>query len=351
MSEMKALADAADAASRSHAPEDGVAAIAAAAADEGSSARRRRVRKADLNREERLLHNRTTAAESRKRKREMVVDLERSIEFFSRSNADLKNSNAELEREILLAKQRILAGETGLPTPAPAVNSSLLGLLKSSEPSEDEEQARAAHFAATQAMYKTMGFPPAAARQAASTFAAAYTAKLSSSASAAKPSPVSKVDRPAGATQNQAQAAHFAATQALYKSMGFPPRAAKEAAATFSRCHQPTNSSVSPAASAVAAAPSMTPASYIDSLNKFALQQAAAAKAAANAATAAMQIAKLHQGVMQAPAPVMQAPVASMMQALAMGLPQSPAFGGTGLSGLDNNQLGELLSKLRQFQR
>jgi hypothetical protein len=338
MSEMKALVDAAAAVSRSRAPEDAAAApaAAAAAADEAPS-RRRGVRKADLPREERLLHNRTAAAESRKRKREMVGDLEASVAYFSRSNASLKRGNAELEREILLAKQRILAFEKGLPVPAPAVNHNLLELLKSTRPRDDDEEARAAHFAATQAMYKSMGFPPAAARQAAGTFAAAY-GNDSPATSAKKPSPVLKVDSP-GVNQDQAQAAHFAATQALYKSMGFPPRAAKEAAATFSRCHQTVTAP--PAPSAV---PSVSSSTYFEALNKIALQQAAAAKDAAKLATAAMQAAKLHQAAMQAPGP-------TMMQAPVMGFPQVPATGVPGLSGLSYNQLTELLTKLRQNQR
>lgn len=333
MSEMKALVDAAAAVSRSHAPEDASApaAAAAASADEGPS-RRRGVRKADLPREERLLHNRMAAAESRKRKREMVGDLEASVAYFSRSNASLKRSNAELEREILLAKQRILASEKGLPVPAPAANQNLLELLKSTKPKDDDEEARAAHFAATQAMYKSMGFPPAAARQAAGTFAAAY-GNDSPATSAKKPSPVLKVDSPVVNNQDQAQAAHFAATQALYKNMGFPPRAAKEAAATFSRCHQTVTAP--PAPSAV---PSVSSGTYVEALNKIALQQAAAAKDAAKLATAAMQAA-------------MQAPGPSMMQVPVLGFPQAPATGVPGLSGLSYNQLTDLLTKLRQNQK
>jgi hypothetical protein len=123
---------------------------------------------------------------------------------------------------------------------------------------------------------------------------------------------------------DQAQQAQFAATQALYTSMGYPAGAARFAASTLSQFVGQT--SIAPVTSApidyVAppprfAAPIVTQQiksaqsissdntlkspnvepkedSYIDALNRFAMQQAAAANAAAAAATAALQAAQMH---------------------------------------------------------
>jgi hypothetical protein len=138
----------------------------------------------------------------------------------------------------------------------------VLGLMLPTMENEDE-QAQAAHFAATQAMYKSMGFPPAAARQAAATFAStyksndlAYNVPEAASHSNIDTNSVG-LSLSTSPNEDQAQAAHFTATQALYKSMGFPPRAAKEAASSFSHCHlggskAPMNLNLKPAAAAAA---------------------------------------------------------------------------------------------------
>jgi hypothetical protein len=186
-----------------------------------------------------------------------------------------------------------------------------------------------------------MGFPPAAARQAATTFASTYTPNnigLSLSTSPPNSIPAKTNTSPTlllkkeEVNQDQAQAAHFAATQALYKSMGFPPKAAKEAAATLSHCHHgapsmpPSGVSIPTVASMPAStAQSISQASYLEALNKYALQQQAAAHAAANVAAAAMHAARMgpnfhHQG--------------GSMHGY--------------LSGMDNSQLNDLLKKLRQ---
>ena len=146
MSEMKALVEAAESISNKR---DADSSLTAAAAP------KKRLRKSDMPREQLLLHNRQAASESRRRKKEMVEDLQRSVAFFSKSNASLKARNAELERQILLCKQRMLTGDTagGYVESSAAVNAAL---FESGKSEVDEEQARAAHFAATQAMVRNL---------------------------------------------------------------------------------------------------------------------------------------------------------------------------------------------------
>ncbi|KAL3797738.1 hypothetical protein HJC23_000283 [Cyclotella cryptica] len=349
---MKALVDAVDAVT-SRKREHGDLAFSSDGFAASAPKRGRKSKKGDMPREKRLEQNRLAASESRRRKKEMVEELQRSVAFFSKANISLKSQNAELERQILLAKQRILSGEKGVPSnafkaaPAPSLvmepsatnqgrsggefaKNDLSGLLKSSS-GIDQQQAQAAHFAATQAMYKSMGFPPGAARAAASTFSqyVGQTGKLPGTPNATEetdPSVVSNdvislLNTPKPVDEKQAQAAHFAATQALYKSMGFPPGAARAAASTFSQCAGQPMPAVKPIASTSMGSnfdglsqnlkktptPSMdckapdqpsqsieSGESYVEALNKYAMRQAAAANAAAAAANAALQAAKFH---------------------------------------------------------
>jgi len=353
MSDMKALVDAVDAVT-SRKRDYGDIAFSSDGFAAAAPKRGRKSKKGDLPREKRLEQNRLAASESRRRKKEMVEELQRSVAFFSKANISLKSQNAELERQILLAKQRILAGEKGVSpiafeaAPAPSLSmetsassqrrpggeyakNDLSGLLKTSC-GIDVQQAQAAHFAATQAMYKSMGFPPGAARAAASTLSqyVGQTGKLPGSPNASEKSDsglmtndvISLLKAPQPVDDKQAQAAHFAATQALYKSMGFPPGAARAAASTFSQC---SAGQIIPAMKTMASdsvssnrdvftqnlqknptstndykAPDLPPQSkkssesYVEALNKFAMQQAVAANAAAAAASAAIQAAKFH---------------------------------------------------------
>lgn len=172
-------------------------------------------------REIRLEQNRKAARESRRRKKIMVEELQRSVVFFSRTNATLKQQNEELERILLQAQSQIRAYESGRANQsqgksdstgtaaqepsnaAPEANSkgteSSAEQTKESRDSEaqqaiasaqtqqaqklpsmtQETQAHhAAQAAATQAMFETQGFPPAAARAAAQTFVAAPNAPV-----------------------------------------------------------------------------------------------------------------------------------------------------------------------------
>lgn len=175
-------------------------------------------------REVRLEQNRKAARESRRRKKIMVDELQRSVLFFNRANTTLKQQNEELERLLLQAQSQIQSGENGQNSQAlegvsysrrtttandPQGNTAAAALGSGSNlPLTEIEDARtkesrntqvqqvasivqaqqmnnlsslaqqtqahhAAQFAATQAMFESQGFPPAAARAAAQTFVAA----------------------------------------------------------------------------------------------------------------------------------------------------------------------------------
>jgi len=134
-------------------------------------------------REVRLEQNRKAARESRRRKKIMIEELQRSVVFFSRANSTLKQQNDELQRMLIQAQARVTAFEKGDMSGFP------LGLANGQDALKDDlankeardaqaqqavasAQAQAAQAAATQAMFQNQGFPPAAARQAAQTFVA-----------------------------------------------------------------------------------------------------------------------------------------------------------------------------------
>jgi len=127
-------------------------------------------------REVRLEQNRKAARESRRRKKIMIEELQRSVVFFSRANATLKQQNDELQRMLLTAQARVSAFEKGDSSAAAVPN----GQTQTTDEKEgaqafssaQAQAAQAAQAAATQAMFQNQGFPPAAARQAAQTFVA-----------------------------------------------------------------------------------------------------------------------------------------------------------------------------------
>jgi len=238
----------------------------------------------------RLEQNRTAAIESRRRKKHMVEELQRSVQYFSRANSALKSQNAELESQLLLAKHKILSkgssddvaasASTKITLPntpasteikAPLENNTKpaakqLGSLLTSAPHDKdiEEQARQAQFAATQALYKSMGYPAGAARIAASTFS------------------------------------QFVGHTGI--APGLSP-----AATTSSELVRPTKRNTVTTPVLPPSIPTDTNSSkiesdgdaYIEALNQFAMQQAAAANAAAAAATAAIQAVNIHNQLKQ----------------------------------------------------
>ena len=336
----------------------------------------------------------------------MVEDLQRSVAFFSRSNAGLKMRNAELERQILLAKQRIAGGSNGGMGAMDTImgsggggDNTMLGLMMPTMEGEEDEAAQAAHFAATQAMYKSMGFPPAAARQAAATFASTYKSNDRGYNNMYAPEAASHSNIDTNSVglslstspdEDQAQAAHFTATQALYKSMGFPPRAAKEAASSLSHCHlggskasmnlnlkpaaddaaAPVNLDVKPAAiptnSTAASVPPEAPlSSSLQALNQYVMQhqqqqqakvqqqqqqakaqQQQQAKAQQQAANAAASLAAILQAANYNPTPALPNGNNVVTQPFSF-----PNVNNNSNAAVTNQALMELIAKLCQNQR
>jgi hypothetical protein len=256
-------------------------------------------------REKRLGQNRLAAVESRRRKKHMIEELQKSVQYYSLANSSLKSQNAELERELLLAKHNVL------------INRSNTVQMKR----PGDHAASTADFAPRNAAAQNLPAQKAPTQQVLSSEQLPITGH---GGSLCVPSSVSthpsKVDMDKQAQQAQAQ---FAATQALYTSMGYPAGAARFAASTLSQFVRQTGiAPVPPAPSDNVAPPKriapivaqqLKPSQtitadnarkspnveskddmYIDALNRYAMQQAASANAAAAAASAAVQAAQLH---------------------------------------------------------
>mmetsp|Transcript_16317 Transcript_16317/g.23924 ORF Transcript_16317/g.23924 Transcript_16317/m.23924 type:complete len:476 (+) Transcript_16317:216-1643(+) len=166
-------------------------------------------------REVRLEQNRKAARESRRRKKIMIEELQRSVVFFSRANGTLKQQNDELQRLLLAAQSKVQAFEStnaanvAAAAAAAAANANSAQAPAAQHPSQVGHQQQqnqnvnqftsnddlvnkehrqvqaqeavasaqaqaqqAAQAAATQAIFQNQGFPPAAARAAAQTFSA-----------------------------------------------------------------------------------------------------------------------------------------------------------------------------------
>jgi uncharacterized protein YggL (DUF469 family) len=127
-------------------------------------------------REIRLEQNRKAARESRKRKKVMVDELQRSVVFFSRANNTLKQQNEELTRLLIQAQEQTKnAGATGsvegktevVATVSTDVATCLDSAVSAAERESIKEQQKTATIVATQALLESQGFPAAAARAAA----------------------------------------------------------------------------------------------------------------------------------------------------------------------------------------
>ena len=127
----------------------------------------------------RLEQNRKAARESRKRKKVMVEELQRSVVFFSRANNTLKQQNEELTRLLLQAQEQTKNVTAGTSTTevkadviahdpvAPAIVAAVASTTATVEHDSLNEQQKNAEIVATQALYESQGFPAAAARAAA----------------------------------------------------------------------------------------------------------------------------------------------------------------------------------------
>jgi hypothetical protein len=160
----------------------------------------------------RLEQNRKAARESRRRKKIMVEELQRSVIFFSRANTTLKQQNEELQRILLQAQSQIQSFENANNTQVPATTTATVPTAtETTNPPTQEPQAAVSNEVRAKEARE------AQAQQAVASAQAQQVQKLSSLAQ-----------------QTQAHhAAQTAATQAMFESQGFPPAAARAAAQTF----------------------------------------------------------------------------------------------------------------------
>lgn len=158
-------------------------------------------------RETRLEQNRKAARESRRRKKVMIEELQRSVIFFSRANATLKTQNEEFQRLLIQAQTQIAQMEANGEVP------------KADGAVEADGAASAAEAAAAGADGSAgSGVAPVDTQAAQQAVAAAQAAQQSFQF-----------------MQAQAAAqANAAAMQASFESQGYPPAAARAAAQTFS---------------------------------------------------------------------------------------------------------------------
>jgi hypothetical protein len=230
-------------------------------------------------REVRLDQNRKAARESRRRKKVMIEELQRSVIFFSRANSTLKQQNDDLTRMLMQAQSQVAAAEGAGQSSAssepdskqPAavepqgVNSEGGGMEPAAVSAAEQAQAQAV---ATQAMYETQGYSAAAARSAAQTMNAS-PAPGPMSAMTAVPQPtvsagsghVSIPSMTPGATMqamaNFQQAAAAAMQAAMHGMQGIPGVNLNQLSAT------PAGANAQQA--------------YTDTMTALAMQQAAAA--------------------------------------------------------------------------
>ena len=227
-------------------------------------------------REVRLEQNRKAARESRRRKKVMIEELQRSVIFFSRANSTLKNQNEDLSRMLVQAQAKVkstqqeepelkqaeeaptVAAEAPpvvvaapvAPASVPVADAPAATETKPEELSQQEQQAQA-QAVATQALFETQGFPAAAARAAAQTMNAS---------TGAHPAPSSLPQMQPGATMQAManfQQAAAAAMQAAIAGMQSIP-----------------NINLTPMAAMPQASAQQA---YTDQMTALAMQQAAAA--------------------------------------------------------------------------
>jgi hypothetical protein len=217
-------------------------------------------------REVRLDQNRKAARDSRRRKKVMIEELQRSVIFFSRANGTLKQQNDELSRLLMQAQAQASAvdshqggAEQSQPSPTQTTTK------PEGEPASNGFQQAQAQAVATQAMFESQGFPAAAARAAAQTMNAS-TPSVPAPTTASAPAAVSQTALPPmqpGATMqamaNFQQAAAAAMQQAIQGMQGIPGMNMSQLAAT-----------------PVGANPQQA---YTDTMTALAMQQAAAAVA------------------------------------------------------------------------
>lgn len=265
---------------------DGLVAVAAAAAAMNNGGEKEKPQKkrkpnntntgqqnVSAARARRLEQNRKAAIESRRRKKIMVAELQRSVTFYTKANENLKKANEELEKSLVLAKQKLLsqkddddksvAASGGLKTPE-------------EERSVEGKSSLEAPKIEQQTVPITVDAPVSTAQQIAS-FQPPVNASL-------------------------ADQAHLTAMQAVYENMGYPTAAARSVASLFSQTGAGLNDMPPPPTDADAEGAGDE---YIKSLETFAMERTAAANAATLAANTALRIANWHKMMKMNASPVM----------------------------------------------
>jgi hypothetical protein len=121
-------------------------------------------------RENRLDQNRKAAKESRRRKKVMIEELQRSVIFFSRANGALKQQNDDLTRLLMQAQMQVASADKKpeeTPAPVEEKKPAEAPAPTATEVKETAEALTKANTVATQAIFESQGFPAAAARAAA----------------------------------------------------------------------------------------------------------------------------------------------------------------------------------------
>jgi hypothetical protein len=226
----------------------------------------------------RLEQNRKAARESRRRKKVMIEELQRSVIFFSRANGTLKQQNDELSRLVNQAQTQVAAFENQQQGATAQMGQTQVqtNQVKAEVGQQHHHQKQIqqgtfqqaqAQAVATQAMYESQGFPAAAARAAAHTMNAGSNTNSQSQANAPAPFVPNQQTLPPmqpGATMqamaNFQQAAAAAMQAAVQGMQGVPGLSLSALAAA------PTGANPQQA--------------YNDTTTALAMQQAAAAAAA-----------------------------------------------------------------------
>lgn len=187
-----------------------------------------------------------------------------------------------------------------------------------SKPRQDiEDEATQAQFAATQALYASMGYPSAAARAAASTFSSVSTP--------AAPVPPPQPKEPTKSKPPPPAPAAASAAAATTESAMLQNNPYMDLLRTSSLAMMPSNN-VDPTSFMKSTGDMMNQKATgsisletIEELNRFAMEQAAAANAAAAAATAAIKAANFHRQLMKGPSS--SSPTAMPMFTFPFGFP------------------------------
>mmetsp|Transcript_13821 Transcript_13821/g.22897 ORF Transcript_13821/g.22897 Transcript_13821/m.22897 type:complete len:337 (+) Transcript_13821:35-1045(+) len=185
-------------------------------------------------RENRLEQNRKAARESRRRKKLMIEELQRSVIFFSKANSTLKMQNDEFTRRLMEAQARVAAVEGSKDHNQAQVIPNAVKQLDNQKQPDDQNvppqflnEQNQAQAVATQAMYESQGFPAGAARAAAQAMNASTPGPTpDGGAPTMQPGANGLPQMQPGATMQAMAAFQQAAAQAMQAAMGMNPTAA-----------------------------------------------------------------------------------------------------------------------------